>query len=330
MKYIWLTLGLVFFVILDLSLGSVNIPFKALWQEVFGLGELTETQSKIFYEFRLPRVAAAGFTGMALSVSGLLMQGLFRNPVAGPYVLGISSGASLGVAILILGSASFSLSGLTSPWLQAIFAVGGAALVLSFILAAAFKVNDISSLLVVGLMLAGTISAVVTLLQYFSGNAALREFVLWSFGDFGGVLMQELWVLMSVVLIGLCLSYLLIRPLNAFLMGESYAKSMGINSRGFKFQSILLAALLAGVVTAFCGPIAFIGIAGPHLARMTFRTLDHKILLPGAILLGALVMIACDLIAQLPGSDQILPINAIAAILGAPVVVWIVLRKRMI
>lgn len=329
-KYLGLAIALISCIIVDVSWGSVQIPFRDIWRGIFGIGELSLVHQEILYEFRIPRVAAAGITGVALSLAGLLMQGLFRNPVAGPYVLGISSGASLGVAILILGGVAFAWPSWNNSWLQAIFAIGGAMLVLTFIFAAAIKVNDVSALLVVGLMLAGTISAVVTLLQYFSGNAALREFVLWSFGDFGGVLRKELFVLGLMVLVGVILSFFLIKPLNAFLLGERYAKSMGISPKQFKFSSITIAALLAGTVTAFCGPIAFIGIAGPHLARMLFRTLDHRVLMPGVILLGATVMILCDIIAQMPGSDQVLPINAIAAVLGAPVVVWIVLRKRML
>jgi len=321
--------GLILF-LLDIALGSVAIPFNDIIRILTG-GEATkDTWQMIILNFRLPAALTAVCAGVGLSLSGLLMQTLFRNPIAGPFVLGISSGAGLGVALLILTAGGLGISAALNPfhqWTLAIFAMSGAALVLILVLLVSRRVQDVATLLIVGLMFGSVVSAVVTVLQYYSGQEALKRFVLWSFGNLGGVTWSELKALIPLTLIGTVWTFLLIKPLNALLIGEDYAFSMGIATRKVRRSIILSTAIMAGAITAFCGPIAFVGIAVPHLARMGFKTQQHRLLIPATLLVGILVMLACDIVSKLPFFEQTLPINAVTSLLGAPIVIGIVLRR---
>jgi len=316
--------------ILDIALGSVAIPFSDILTTLTG-GEATKnTWQNIVLNFRLPGALTAVCAGVGLSLSGLLMQTLFRNPIAGPFVLGISSGAGLGVALLILTAGSLGVAASLNPfhqWTLVAFAMAGAALVLALVLLVSRRVEDVATLLIVGLMLGSVVSAVVTVLQYYSGQEALKRFVLWSFGNLSGVTWSELRALLPLTAIGTVWTFLLIKPLNALLIGEDYARSMGVHTQGIRRHIIVATAIMAGAITAFCGPVAFVGIAVPHLARMGFRTQQHRLLIPATILLGIVVMLACDMVSKLPFFEQTLPINAVTSLLGAPVVIWIVLRR---
>jgi iron complex transport system permease protein len=318
------------FVMINISLGSVRIPLADMLSIIAG-EEVKTTWFNIIWQFRVPKAFTALLVGVGLSVSGLQMQTLFRNPLAGPFVLGISSGASLGVALVIF---SFSFFGVAlsqfvgGSWLMIIAATLGSSLVLIVVLLAAQKVKDSMSLLIVGLMFGSITGALVSVMQFFSSDEQIQMFLIWTFGSLGGLSWSELSVLGTFVAIGLLLNLLLIKPLNALLLGEQYAQSMGINLKLTRWMIILSTSLLAGSITAFCGPIAFVGLAVPHLARLLFNTSNHKQLIPAVIWVGAIVMLVCDIIAQLPGSEQVLPINAMTSLIGAPVVIWIIVRKR--
>lgn len=317
---------LLFFFIADVAIGSVFIPIQEIFQIFIGEAPSKMAWKTIILDVRLPRVLAAVFVGAGLSVSGLLMQTLFRNPIAGPYVLGISSGASLGVAIFMMSG--FSLLSHFGQWALVSVAALGAGFVMLLMMLMAWRVRDVVTLLIVGLMLGSATSAVVTILEYFSGLQELKMFVLWSFGSLTRITWVELHVLMTIVFIGLAGVFFIIKPLNALLIGETYAKSMGVRIMPVRFVVIAITALLAGSITAFCGPIAFVGIATPHLARMLFKTQNHAQLIPMTILMGMVIMLICDFMAQMPSSEQVLPINAVTSLMGAPVVIWIVIKRR--
>ena len=312
----------------ELFFGSVSLPFARLWQALAAPGAMTE-ESIILWSFRLPKACTALLAGAALSVCGLQMQTLFRNPLADPYVLGISSGAGLGVACFVMGFSASSLA-LNAPIFShigiAAAAWMGALLVSFFVMAAAKRLRNTMSLLILGIMIGSVGSALISLFQYFSSASALKVFVLWTLGSFGGVSGSRLAVLAVLVIVGLALSVYNIKDLNVLLMGETYAKSLGLSLSAVRNRVFISTALLAGSVTAFCGPIGFIGIAVPHLARMLFRNANHRTLLPATALLGAVVMLLADLIAQLPGSRQILPINTVTALLGVPVIILIIFK----
>ena len=263
-------------------------------------------------------------TGAALSVSGLQMQTLFRNPLAGPYVLGISSGASLGVALFILGAPMLGLTASMSSLGIAGAAWAGAAAVLFIIAAVGHRVKDIMVILILGMMFSSGVSAVVQILQYLSREDSLKAFVIWTMGSLGDVTVTQLYVMLPAVIAGLILAIITIKPLNLLLLGEEYAVTMGLDMKRSRSMLFLSTTLLAGSVTAFCGPIGFIGLAVPHISRMLFDNSDHRILIPGSLLLGSSVMILCDIISKM----FTLPVNAITALLGIPVVIWVVLRNQ--
>ena len=267
--------------------------------------------------------------GIGLSIAGLQMQTLFRNPLAGPFVLGISSGANLGVAILLLSGLSVAGAGLwsVSSWVVVVAASFGSAMVLLLVLIVSIRVRDSMTLLIIGLMFGSLTSAVVGILQYFSTGEEVQVYLFWTLGSLGGLSWNEVTVLSCIGLMGILLSFLAIKPLNALLLSENYARSLGINIRQSRIIIIISTSLLAGGITAFCGPIAFIGLAVPHLTRLIFQVSDHNVLLPASAMSGALIMLICDIIAQIPGSDMILPINAVTSLVGAPVVIWIILRR---
>lgn len=316
--------------LINISFGSVHIPLKYIFKSLFGTLE-NETWEVIITNFRLPKAITAVLVGSGLGISGLLMQTLFRNPLAGPFVLGISSGASLGVAIVILGSGLFGGSlalVLTAKWSIVVAASLGSFLVLLAVLAVSSKVRDTMAILIIGLMFGSITAAVVSVLSYFSSAEQLQQYIFWGFGSLSNLSWNEILIFASIFLIGLLLSVFSIKGLNSLLLGDNYAKSLGINLKKNRLIIIIATSLLAGTITAFAGPIAFIGLAIPHLTRQIFTTSNHKILLPAVCLFGAIVMLVCDSIAQIPGSDYILPINAITALVGAPVVIWLLVRKR--
>lgn len=317
--------------ITNLSLGSVSIPFSEVLKAILGKATSTESWLYIIQNYRLPKAFTAILVGSSLGVSGLLMQTLFRNPLAGPFVLGISSGASLGVALVILGAGFFSASFATlllSKWSIVIAASLGSFLVLLAVLVVSTKVRDTMAILIIGLMFGSITSAVVSVLSYFASADQLQQYIFWGFGSLGNLSWNELLIFFIIYCFGILLSLISVKALNTLLLGENYAKSLGLNIKQSRILIILATSLLAGTTTAFAGPIAFIGLAIPHITRQIFNTSNHKVLLPAVFILGAIVMLICDSIAQLPTSDYTLPINAITSLIGAPVVIWLLVRKR--
>jgi len=329
-QFIILSVLLILCFLASISLGSVSIPLKSIFGSLFGDIENT-TWQVIVTNFRLPKAITAILVGSGLGISGLLMQTLFRNPLAGPFVLGISSGASLGVAIVILGSGLFGglfATALISKWSIVIAASLGSFLVLLAVLAVSNKVRDTMAILIIGLMFGSITAAVVSVLSYFSSAEQLQQYIFWGFGSLSNLSWEELLIFFGIYSVGIILSIASIKGLNSLLLGDHYAKSLGLNLKQSRLIIILATSLIAGTATAFAGPIAFIGLAIPHLTRQIFKTSNHKVLLPAVFLFGAIVMLVCDSIAQIPGSDYMLPINAITALVGAPVVIWLLVRQR--
>jgi len=324
-----LALIIILLLVLDIFFGSVSIKASEVIKAIVThSGSNYET---IILKFRLPKAITAIIVGAALSLSGLQMQTIFRNPMAGPYVLGISSGASLGVAFIILGFSSNlateNISGL-GDWVLVVAAWIGAGAVMFLIMIISSRMKDIMTVLILGIMLASGISAVVTIMQYFSNETMLKAYVIWTMGSLGNLTSSQLQVLIISVASGVLLSLLSAKMLNALLLGENYAGSIGLNVKFARFLIFTCTSILAGSVTAFCGPIGFIGIAVPHITRIIFKTSDHKILIPGTILAGGAIMLLSDIISQLPGSDSVLPVNAVTSLIGIPVVIWVILRNR--
>ena len=323
--------------VLDVALGPVRIPLPLVVRLLLGHAPGADAATAfIVQQIRLPKALTALAVGSGLAVGGLQMQTLFRNPLADPSVLGLTAGAGLGVALVVLagGSAAGGFAvralGLSGSWALVLAATAGAALVMGLVLALAARVRDNVVMLIVGLMIASVAGAVVSLWQYFSAPEQLQAYLLWTFGALGGVTGTHLAVLAAAVGAGLGLAFASAKPLNALLLGEHYARSMGLDVRWARALIIASTSLLAGAVTAFCGPIGFVGLAVPHLTRALLRTSDHRVLLPATGLAGAALVLGCDCLAQLPGSSTALPINVITSLLGAPVVLWLVLRSRNI
>lgn len=331
MRSLWLLIiGMLICFGLNLSLGSVHIPLDETLSALFGAETSVGSWEYIITQYRLPKALMAVMVGAGLSVAGLLMQTLFRNPLAGPFVLGITSGASLGVAILILGAGA--IGGILSSWMSSPFSVVvasglGSFLVMIAVLGVTKKLKDTMAILIIGLMFGSVTSAVVSVLAYFSPAEELQQYIFWSFGSLGGTSWQGLGILFGFFLLGLVLCVKAIKPLNALLLGEAYAQSLGVNITRQTIWIMLATCIIAGSITAFAGPIAFVGLAVPHLARQFFWTNNHSVLLPAVVLCGAIVMLLCDTIAQLPGSEFTLPINAVTSLFGAPVVIWILVKK---
>lgn len=317
-------LTIIFFII-DLGVGSVYIPFDDIFS-VFFSDNNNEMTSKIVKDIRLNKAIVALMAGASLSVSGLQMQTLFRNPLAGPYVLGISSGASLGVALFILGSPLLGFSAASFPLGIAGAAWIGSALILIVIGIVSQKIKDIMVILILGMMFSSGVSAIVQIFQYLSQDDALKNFVIWTMGSLGEVTSSQLPFLVVPVIVGFLLAFMTIKPLNQLLLGEVYAITMGMNLKRSRALLFLSTTLLAGTVTAFCGPIGFIGMALPHVTRLIFSDSDHRVLIPATIMTGALILIICDIFCKI----FILPINAITSLLGIPVIIFIVLRKKSI
>ncbi|MDY0779889.1 iron ABC transporter permease [Tenacibaculum sp. IB213877] len=331
--FILLAVLLVICLLINISLGSVHIPLKEIINSLFGNTVSKESWETIVINYRLPKALTAVLVGASLSVSGLLMQTLFRNPLAGPFVLGISSGASLGVALLLLGSGflgGFFASIGIAHWALAGAAILGSFLVLSAVIITANKVRNTMSILIIGLMFGSLTSAIISVLSYFSSSEQIKQYVFWSFGSLGNLSWGELFVFGIASLIGLAATFFIIKPLNSFLLGENYAKSLGINIKQSRNIILVITSILTGITTAFVGPIAFVGLAVPHIAKMVFTTSNHKTLVPATAMLGAVVLLICDSIAQLPTSEFTLPINAITSLFGAPVVIWLLVRKKKI
>lgn len=315
----------------SISLGSVTIPFKEVYTSLTGGKASKSTWEYIIINYRLPKAITAVLVGTGLSISGLLMQTLFRNPLAGPYVLGLSSGASLGVAFVILGAGflpSFLQIIALSSYGIVLASTLGSTLVLLLVLVVSQKLRDTMAILIVGLMFGSFTTAIVSVLTYFSTAEQLQKFTFWSLGNLGNLSWKSIIVLSISVGIGLALSAGSIKSLNALLLGENYAKSMGLNFKKARLIIIFATSILAGSITAFAGPIAFIGLAVPHIAKLTFHTSNHAVLFWSTLFYGAIIMLFCDVVSQMPGFDITLPINAITSIIGAPVVIWLLVRKR--
>lgn len=325
--FIWLAIAIIALLAIDMMVGSVGIAARDVWAALTG-GECDPITRKIILDIRLMKALVAILAGAALSVSGLQMQTLFRNPLAGPYVLGVSSGASLGVAIFILGapllgiassSAFSSLGTAGAAWL-------GSAAILMVVAAVSQRIKDIMVILILGMMVSSAVSAIVQILQYLSAEEALKSFVIWTMGSLGDVTTQQLALVVVSVVAGLILSVAAIKPMNLLLMGEEYARTMGANLRRTRSLILLSTTLLAGTITAFCGPIGFIGLAIPHVARILFREADHRTLVPASAMTGAVAMLLCDIVSKM----LTLPVNTITALLGIPIVVWVVIRNKNI
>ena len=320
--------------LLNLATGSVSIAPDQVLSILLGGEAQRASWEKIVWLFRLPKAITAVLAGSGLAMSGLLLQNLFRNPLAGPSVLGISAGASLGVALVVLSAASGGAAprfieglGLTGKAGLVVSSALGAGMVLSVILALARKVKSVMTLLIVGILCGFAVNAAVSVLIHFSVAERIQAYVAWSFGSFASVTWDDLALFAPVVAVGLIACQLIRKPLNGLLLGENYARSMGLKIKPIRYVVIGVTALLAGTITAFCGPVAFVGVAVPHLARVVVNTSDHATLLPATALLGAVTALAADMIAQLPGSQTVLPLNAVTALIGAPVIVWLILSR---
>lgn len=330
-SFVILTIVLLLCFFVNISLGSVSIPFNDVFKSILGSSTANPSWQYIILDYRLPKAFTAIIVGSGLGISGLLMQTLFKNPLAGPFVLGITSGASLGVALVIMGASLFSgVLGifLISKWSLVIAASIGSFLVLLIVLIVSTRVRDTMAILIIGLMFGSITTAVVSVLSYFTSMEKLQQYIFWGFGSLGNLSWQELTIMFIIYCFGIVLSIISIKALNMLLLGENYAKSLGLNINKSRLLIIITTSLLAGTITAFTGPIAFIGLAVPHITRQIFITSNHKILLPAVFLLGSIIMLICDSIAQLPSTDYTLPINAITSLIGAPVVIWLLVRKR--
>ena len=310
--------------VVDIAVGSVSIPLSEVVSALCSGG--SEEVRNIVLDIRLVRTIVAVLAGIALSISGLQMQVLFRNPLAGPYVLGVSAGASFGVALFLLGAPILGIT--LSPTLQSLGTAGaawiGSAVVLLLVVALSHRIKDIMVMLILGIMLSSGVGALVEIMQYFSSEASLKSYVVWTMGSLGDVTAMQLSVIAPVIIVGLAMAIAAIKPMNMLLMGERYAASMGLNISRSRNLILISTTLLAGTVTAFCGPIGFVGIAVPHIARILFRSADHRILLPATIASGVAMLLVGDIVAKY----FTLPINTIMALMGIPIVIYIVTRRR--
>ena len=320
--------------LLDLLSGSVHISLFQSISALFDPSAADPQIATILYQFRIPKAITAVMAGAALSVAGLQMQTVFRNPIAGPDILGVSSGASLGVALFVLstgwifkGTLLFSIVG---SWGLVLAACIGAACMMAIVVLIASRLRDLMTVLILGILISSAVLSIVSVLQYFSNESSLKSFIVWTMGSLGSTTRDQLWVFVPAVFAGLMISFFSAKFLDAFLLGENYARSMGMNIRTAYLLVFASTAVLTGSVTAFCGPIGFVGIIVPHLARRFFATPLHNLLIPATMVMGAIVMLIGDLISQLPGFETTLPINSVTALLGIPVVIWIIFRQKKI
>ncbi|MBX2911132.1 MAG: iron ABC transporter permease [Cyclobacteriaceae bacterium] len=324
-----LTGALLLLFLANISLGSIQIPFPKVVSILFSGGQAHDTYASIMWQLRVPKAVTCVVAGSALSIAGLLMQTLFRNPLAGPDVLGLSSGASLMVAlVLLVGTSAAAYLPVVSPWSLALAASLGSGTIFLLVIAVAHRVKDNTSLLIIGLMIAAASGSFVSVLQYLSKAQDLQAFVIWTLGSVGGTNWSEIAILALLLIVGGTLAITSTKSLNAWLLGDHYAQSLGIDIKKSRQKAVLATSLLAGGVTAFCGPIAFVGLAVPHLVRLLVPTTNHRVLVPMVMMGGAALLLLCDLLAQVPGGSNILPLNAITSMIGAPVVIWVVMRSK--
>lgn len=328
-RWVLLLLGVLLLFTLNLALGSVSIPLSEIVTILLS-GEGSESVwTEIVWDFRMTKALTCVLAGSGLAAAGLQMQTLFRNALAGPDVLGLSAGASLAVALIFMGPATgLTLLSTPHPLLLSVAASLGCIGVLLIMLLVARKVEDHVSLLIVGLMVGAATSSIVNVLQYLSKAEEMHVYIIWTFGSLSALSWLEIQILTSAIIVGTVLAFSQMKSLNAWLLGDNYARSMGVNVRSSRLVIILSAAILTGAVTAFCGPIAFVGLAVPHLTRLVINTHNHKLLLPAVLLGGAGLLLFCDILAHLPGSSYVLPVNALTALIGAPVVIWIIVRSK--
>ena len=329
-----LVIFLFIFFFLDVALGSVAIPLKEVVKIFLGQSSDNGAWTYIVEKIRIPKALTTVLVGCGLSVSGLQMQTLFRNPLAGPSVLGITAGASLGVALIMLSAGTatslytIQQLGINGSWLIILASSIGAALIMIIIVAISSSLKDNVIMLIVGVMIANITLSIISIWQYFSAPDQIKDYLLWTFGSLGGVTGHHLTVLAIAIIIGLCITFFSSKLLDALLLGENYARSMGLTVNRARIWIICSTSILAGSITAFCGPIGFIGIAVPHLARSLFNTSNHRILIPGCCLIGTAIMLICDIVSQMPGSQTALPINVITALIGSPVVIWVIISRN--
>ena len=337
---LWVVLILIFSLVVafffSLMFGSVEIPLAQIWKILTGQIAEKQVWVDIVFKFRLPKAMTAMVVGAALAISGLQMQTLFRNPLADPYILGVSSGASLGVALVILGTGTASaltfVAGLSilGDLSLAVAASIGSSLVLGLVLILSRKIKNSLTLLIIGLMFGYLTNALVSLLIYFSQPERVQAFSLWNAGSFASVTWSQMRIFLPVIFIGIIIGNILIKPLNALLLGDDYARSLGVNVQHARFWIIFSASILTGVTTAFCGPIWFLGVAVPHLARSLLNSADHRVLMPSVMLIGATFALIADLIAQAPGTQFILPLNVVMSLFGVPIIIWVILRQKQL
>jgi len=330
-RWIILPLLLAILFVLNLSLGSVRIPVQEVFSILLAQESSEPVWKEIVWNFRMTKALTCILAGGALALGGLQMQTLFRNALAGPDVLGLSSGASLAVSLVFMSHAvGWTVLAAPSPWLVVTAASLGCGVIFLIVMAISYRLNDNTSLLIIGLMIGATTASVVSVLQFLSDAEDQQSFLIWTFGSLGGLNWTEIQVLAIILLAGAAIAWASVKPLNAWLLGDNYARSLGINIKRSRLFVIFSASILTGAVTAFCGPIAFVGLAVPHLTRLIIKTHHHSVLIPAVMVAGAALMLLCDSIAQLPGSTYVLPINAVTALIGAPVVISIIMKAKRI
>lgn len=325
--------SILLFFFLNLVLGSVSIPLRSVWNILWGTGDESVIHQNIIWKSRVPQALTALVAGAGLSVSGLQMQTVFRNPLAGPSVLGISSGASMGVAFVVLlsgslGGVALSKLGFMGEIALTIAAVAGSLSIMALIVFVSQKVRGNVTLLIIGVMIGYIANAVIGVLKFFSVEEDIRAYVIWGLGSFARVSGDQMTLFICIMLVLLPLSFLLIKTLNLLLLGDAYARNLGLNIKRARLLVITCSGVLVAIVTAYCGPIVFLGLAVPHLCRGMFRTSDHRILMPASLLVGASLALVCNLIARMPGFEGALPVNSVTALVGAPVVMSVLFNKR--
>ena len=326
-------LSMVLFMFLNIALGSVSIPLPAVWDILTGTREAPANWTNIIWKSRFPQVLTALVAGAGLSISGLQMQTVFKNPLADPSVLGISSGASLGVALVVLmsgtiGGIALSQAGILGEVALTVAAIAGAMAVMALIVLASHKVKGNVTLLIIGVMIGYLANAIIGILKYFSVEEDVKAYVIWGLGSFSRVSGDQMGIFTGIMAVLIPLSMLSVKTLNLLLLGDGYARNLGLNIKRARILVILSAGVLTAIVTAYCGPIAFLGLAVPHLCRMVFQTSDHRVLMPASVLVGASLALMCNLLARMPGLEGALPVNSVTALIGAPIVASVLFRKR--
>ena len=326
-------LSMVLFMFLNIALGSVSIPLPAVWDILTGTGEAPANWTNIIWKSRFPQVLTALVAGAGLSISGLQMQTVFKNPLADPSVLGISSGASLGVALVVLmsgtiGGIALSQAGILGEVALTVAAIAGAMAVMALIVLASHKVKGNVTLLIIGVMIGYLANAIIGILKYFSVEEDVKAYVIWGLGSFSRVSGDQMGIFTGIMAVLIPLSMLSVKTLNLLLLGDGYARNLGLNIKRARILVILSAGVLTAIVTAYCGPIAFLGLAVPHLCRIVFQTSDHRVLMPASVLMGASLALMCNLLARMPGLEGALPVNSVTALIGAPIVASVLFRKR--